>query len=206
MTVRTFETGDFEASYTVEVDPQFPGDGDWRCQVVAFDRDGNVIPQVDSRWGAPLVLRIQPAAGESWVGMFAAGGVGLPIHGAFATPAPDLIAVVVDGLAYLADTRTPGEPARIVQLPVHQVAPCSEPPLLLFVGFTDIVAVGPGGVAWSTPRLCVDDLKVIRAHADGITCSCDNLGHSPTIELDPYTGTQTAGTRMSSFWPPDALA
>ena len=73
-------------------------------------------------------------------------------------------------------------------------------------GFTDVTALGPEGVAWRTSRLCVDDLKIQRVTRDGIVCSCDNLGGTPTITLDPATGAQTEGTRFESVWPPDALA
>ena len=128
------------------------------------------------------------------------------LRGAFATPNSRSLVVVVDGLAYLVDVARPSTPARIVHDQVHQVVPTSEPPLLLLVRFIDVVAIGPDGVAWATPRLCVDDLQVVRAGPTGIECSCDNLGGTPTITLDPRTGAQIAGTRLDSFWPPDALA
>ena len=84
--------------------------------------------------------------------------------------------------------------------------PCMDPPLLLLVRVIDLVALGPTGVAWSTPRLCVDDLAIRQASRGGIVCSCDNLGGTATITLDPATGVQVDGTRLDSFWPPDALA
>jgi hypothetical protein len=71
-----------------------------------------------------------------------------------------------------------------------------EPPLLLFVGFSEIQALGPGGIAWSSRRLCLDHLRVIRVTAETIECTCENLGGSCTIEVDPRTGYQIAGTTM----------
>ena len=136
--------------------------------------------------------------------MFAAGGLG-SLRGASA-PAWFLAAVVVDGLAYLVDSNLPGEPAQIVHDQVHQVVPCADPPLLILARFIDLVALGATGVAWSTPRLCVDELEVRQAGRGGIVCSCDNLGGTPTITIDPATGVQVDGTRLDSFWPPDALA
>ena len=195
----------FATSYTVEVDPEFPGNGEWGCPVVGYDRDGAVTSDFDSRWGTPFVVKIRSDAGEEWVAMLAAGGLGGE-RGAFPTPAPHLLAVVADGLAYLLDTRSPGLPAQIVHNQVHQVVPTNDPPLLLLVRMIDIVALGPMGVAWKTPRLCVDDLQVQEVGAAGIVCSCDNLGGTPTITLDPATGAQVAGTRLDSFWPPDSLA
>ena len=51
------------------VDPESPGSGDWGCPVVGFDRTGAVMPDFDSRWGAPFVVRIEPTGGTSgWQG------------------------------------------------------------------------------------------------------------------------------------------
>ena len=189
-----FQTLGFKCAFTVEVDPEFPGDGDWGCPVAAFDRTGSVMPAFESRWGTPLVARVQPHSGQDWVAMFAAGGLG-SLRGVFATPSPRLVAVVVDGLAYLVDSRSPGLPAEIVQDQVHQVEPCHDPPLVLLAGFLDLVAIGPGGIAWKTPRLCVDGLEVHHAGRTGIECSCDDDGKRP-ITLDPATGKQIDGTRL----------
>ncbi len=199
------EDSAFASAYTIEVDPEFPGNGEWGCPVVGFDRSGAVMPDFDSRWGTPFIVRIQPDGGQEWVAMLAAGGLG-HLRDAFVTPEPHLLAVVADGLAYLLDARSREIPAQIVHDQVHQVVPSSDPPLLLFVRFIDIVAVGPSGIAWRTPRLCVDDLEVREVGPDGIVCSCDNLGGTATITLDPATGDQVEGARLDSFWPPDAPA
>jgi hypothetical protein len=191
----------FVSAYTFEVDPEFPGNGEWDCPVIGFDRTGAVMPDFDSPWGTPFVVRLHQEDGQEWVAMLAAGGLG-GLRGAFTTPEAHFMAVVVDGLAYLLDTRAPEVPAQIVHNPVQQVVPSIHPPLLLFVGFIDIVAVGPSGIAWKTPRLCLDDLKIREVRPDGIVCSCDSLGGTPTITLDPTTGAQVEGTRFDSSRPP----
>lgn len=200
----SFHAGDFDAAFTVEIDPEFPGDGDWKCPVVGFDRDGAAMDVFDSRWGTPFIIRIEPEEGDPWVAMFAAGGLG-SLRAVFATPNPSALVVVADGLAYLIDADPSASSARTVHDQVHEAVATSDPPLLLLVRFIDIVAIGPDGVAWATPRLCVDDLQVVRADRTGIECSCDNLDGTSTITLDPRTGEQIAGTRLDSFWPPDAL-
>jgi hypothetical protein len=203
--VLSFDTAAFDPAFAVEIGPEFPGDGRWRCPVVRFDRDGGVMSKFDSRWGTPFIVRIRPRSGNDWIAMFAAGGLGT-MRGAFATPSPHLLVVVVDGLGYLVDATMPGARAEIVHDQVHQVVPCADPPLVLLVRFIDVVALGPFGVAWATPRLCVDGLEVLNADRRGIVCSCDNLGGTPTLTLDPVSGAQLDGTRLDSFWPPDALA
>lgn len=185
----------FQCAYTVGVDPEFPGNGDWDCPVVGFDRTGAVTPAFESRWGTPYVARVQPYSGEHWVAMFPAGGLG-SLRGVFATPSPHLVAVVVDGLAYLVDSRSPGLAAQIVQDQVHQVEACHDPPLVLFAGILDLVAIGPVGIAWKTPRLCIEGLEVRHAGRMGIECSCDGDGGELTITLDPATGGQIEGTRL----------
>jgi hypothetical protein len=201
----SFHVGEFEPAFTVAIDPEFPGDADWKCRVVGFDRDGAAMDEFDSRWGTPFIIRIEPEEGDPWIAMFAAGGIG-SLRGVFATPSPTALVVVADGRAYLVDVDLSTPLVRTVHDQVHQVAATSDPPLLLLVRFIDIVAIGPDGVAWATPRLCVDDLKVVRADRTAIECSCDNLDGTSTITLDPHTGKQTGGTRVDSFWPPDAPA
>jgi len=204
------EANGFEVAFAVEVDPEFPAAGDWGCEVVGFDRDGHAVRVRDfmSRWGAPLVALIKPSAKPAWVAMFAAGGLG-SFRGVFATPASTKLAVVVGGLAYVIETARPPTEAAVLSDSVQAVAACGDPPLLLLVTHIDIVALAPSGVAWRTPRLCLDDLRVRRADRDGIVCSIDNTAAgwgAGEIVLDPVSGVQVAGTRFDSFWPPDALA
>lgn len=195
----------FDPDYVVVSDPEFPGNGDWGCAVYGFARDGNVVPEIQSTWGAPLVVEVTLPESGRWVGMFEASGLGGTI-GLFATPSPAGLCAVVDGLAYLVDVQDPARGAALMKYQVHQVvATQAEPPLLLVVGPTDLVAVGINGIEWSTLRSAVGDLRVEYVKGNRITCSLDNLGGSPTITLDAITGEQIDGTRFDSFWPSDAL-
>jgi hypothetical protein len=192
------------APFDVVVDPEFPGDGDWGCPMFAFDREGRIAGNAESRWGPPTVVDVLPQPGERWVGSFAAGGLG-GVSGVFATPAPAQLCVVVDGLAYVVDVHNPGSGAVIAHDQVWQVEFIEEPArLLLLIRFIDIVALGEAGIAWRTPRVAVDGLRVVQAGPGGIECTCFNLNGTETITLDPFTGEQVAGTRLDSFWPPEA--
>jgi hypothetical protein len=191
----------FATSYSVEVDPEFPGSGDWDCAVFNFGRDGGIEPTLESRWGTPTVVRVEPDAAAPWVGMFPAGGLG-GVRDVLGCPAPTNVVVVADGLGFLVDVERPEDGAQIVSNQVWQVVAMPEPPLLLFVGFSEIHALGTRGIAWSSRRLCLDELRVIRVTAETIECTCENLGGSSTIEVDPRTGHQIAGTTMRDLgWP-----
>src|SRR5439155_18309383 len=100
-----FERFHFRPRYKLEVDPEFPGDGQWGCPVFGFDRDGRIMERFASRWGAPLTVRVQ-APSQVWVGMFAAGGLG-GLRGVFACPSPSGLCAVVDGEAYLVEVDHP---------------------------------------------------------------------------------------------------
>lgn len=193
----------FEPAFDAQPDPEFPGDGVWPCPVHGYDRDGAIQPDFSSVWGSPFVVEVALDDGRRWVGQYAAGGLGGET-GAFATPDPFALCVVVGGQAYLTDVRSPEAGAAAMSPQVRQVAAVADVPLLLLVTDIDIVALGAEGAAWKTPRIAVDDLRVLSADARGIVCSLDNLGGTATITLDPMTGEQIDGTRMDSFWPPGA--
>jgi hypothetical protein len=191
----------FPAAYTFALDPEFPGNGHWDCKVLFFGRDGHVEPSAESRWGTPLVIRVQPDQAAPWVGMFAAGGLG-GARQVLPSPSPTSIAVLADGLAYVVDVEHPNRGAVIASNQVQQVVPVEDPPLLLFVGFAEIDALGTKGIAWSSQRLVVDDLRVVRVTPDEIDCTGENFGGTPAITLDTRTGEQIGGTTMRDLgWP-----
>ena len=97
---------DAERAYAVEADPEFPANGTWDCDVYAFDRDATVVSEFVARWGAPTLVRVTPAHGTQWVGMYPAGGLG-SFRGVYATPLPSTLCVVVGGAAYLTDVDRP---------------------------------------------------------------------------------------------------
>jgi hypothetical protein len=188
-----FDGGPFSPDFAVQTDPEFPADGDWSCAVIPFDRDGQVTQEFVSRWGAPRVLRVQPVGSPEWVGMFPAGGLG-GLSGVFATPSPERICVIVDGKAYLVRVNAPGEGAVIVQNTVEQVVTLEDPALLLLVRGIDIVALGLGGMAWRSPRLAADGLRVVGADARGIWCVGDLLSEGQdSVVVDRATGLVASG-------------
>jgi hypothetical protein len=200
---RTLEAFHFAPAFQLTIDPEFPGDGDWGCPVFGFDPHGRRQESPDSRWGQPIVVEVETTEGRRWVAHFAAGGLGGG-SGSYATPNSRRLCVVNAGLAYLVDIDAVEHGAEIVHDQISQVTAVRNPDLLLLVRFVDMVAIGVQGVAWRTPRLAVDGLRVLSASDGLILCSADNLGGSPTITLDATTGEQRSGTRFDSIWPPGA--
>jgi hypothetical protein len=187
------ETFGFHPTYSVELDPEFPGDGDWKRPVYGFDRSGTIVDPFRSPWGTPLLVAVEPGGGSPWVGMFQAGGLG-GVTAAYSCPRHTDLCVVAEGQAYIVGVTNPAAGAMAAQNTVMQVEALAT--LLLLVRPWDIVAIGIDGVAWHTLRLVVDDLRIERADDRSIVCSGDTLGGTPTIEVDPRTGVQVGGTRL----------
>ncbi|MCO1582049.1 hypothetical protein M8C13_40500 [Crossiella sp. SN42] len=181
--MREFQAFGFEPGYRVEVDPEFPADGNWGCPVFGYDCDGRVAEEFVARWGSSLTVRVTSGGGE-WVGRFPASGVG-GVDGVFACPAAGQLCVVVAGLAQVVEVGAPGAGAVLVRDQVAQVVPVLGMPLLLLVSWTDLVAIGPDGVAWESARLALDGLRVLEASAEGIRC-VDDLAE--IVVVDPVTG------------------
>ncbi len=177
-----FETGGFPVGYDAVADEH-------ATPTHCFGRNGRHVNDFDfdERWGAPLVVRIVPKSASPWVGMFAAGGLGV-IRGLYASPSPHRCCIVNDGLAFLVDVNAPEQPATIAADAVVQAVPAPSAGVLLLASDTDLVAVGTQGVVWTAPRLVVDNLRVLRTSPDAIVCSGDVGGRMATITLTPATG------------------
>jgi len=185
----------FEPNFTVEVHPPYPPDGTWDCPVVGFDVDGRAHPCTEFDGRAALVARVQPAERPAWVGLFDNGGLGR-VEGAFAGPGPGQLCVVAEGTAYLVDVDSPTDGAVVVGDQVQHVAADTEHRLLLLAGDTDLVAVGVAGLAWRSPRVALDGLRIAGTGAAGIQCHAwlgDHDGATHLITIDPCTGRVAAG-------------
>lgn len=202
MTHRSFDALGFSPSYSCQPDPELPGDGDWRCPVHGFGRDGSIaVEPFRSRWGTPLAARFELADGTQWAGLFEAGGLG-GIDGIFACPGPDQAVAVCDGQAYLIDVTAPARTTGIDLAPVTQVRGAGDG-LIVLASFSSLAAISPRGQAWVTGRLCLDNLTITGTDAAAIRCTGDFLEGTHDLAVDARTGQLRDGPRFPGNWPAD---
>lgn len=171
----------------------------WSAPASNFERNGELVPDVSAGQGPPLVLRVSPDDAPEWIGTFRAGALG-GTDGVFPTPDRNQLCVLVNGHAYLVRVDLPAKGALTPGDDVQHVTAALDPPLLLLVSFTNIVAVGPGGIAWRSPRLVLDDLRVQEVTADGIHCTGYDLRDSAEeILVDPTDGRVLNGPRLEGL-------
>jgi hypothetical protein len=189
--VSDFEAFEYQPAYAVHVGPEYPPGGEWPFPYFCVGRSGRLVEEFEfdsARWGVPLLVRVEPFGGEPWLGNFAAGGLGVE-RGVFATPSPPHLCVVVDGLAFVVDVRSPALGATIAIDAVVNVLPVAGAPVLLLATDTSLAGIGPDGFVWQRPRIVLDSLRVIRAGADAVVCSGEvATGRMATITITPTTG------------------
>jgi hypothetical protein len=115
--------------------------------------------------GAMNVM-VRPAVGGSYLATAALGfrDPSMP-SGVFGCPNAREICVVAGGYAYLADVSRPEEVALLAMKPVVAIMEAVEDGLLLFAGFTTVLAWSAQGKAWETGRLSWEGLRLT-----GIAC------------------------------------
>jgi hypothetical protein len=188
MTSRGFDALGFSPGYACEVDPEFPGTGDWGDPHHGFQRDGRATGPFRSRWGVPLVVRFTPVATGRWVGSFEAGGT-RELTGVFACPAPTAALVVCGGQPYLVDVAEPTRSAPLSLPPVAQVARVLDAELIVLATISSLAAVGGSGLLWHGERLYWSDLRVHEATPHGIRCAGYSFGGEvQEFTVDPHTG------------------
>ena len=114
-----------------------------------------------------LHVTITPTAGSPFLAVFARGFAepNLP-HGIFPCPHPDWLCAASGGYVYLIDTRNPRSWQQLPFRPVVEIRSAPAQNLLLFAGFTSILAWGKSSIAWTSPKLSDEGLRLTEIHAD----------------------------------------
>jgi hypothetical protein len=158
-------------SYEIEEVLELPGTG-------TFDTPLLYIPQPKNRPEHDgLRLKIRAAGGKSWVGVFAFGYQSPPAFSRVVSlPDPNRACVISRGAAYVVKTDEPEIWEQIPVLPVLDIRLIPEHELLVLADFTRLAAYGNSGIAWRSPQVCWDELKILSVTDDTI----EGIGYDPT--------------------------
>ena len=108
-----------------------------------------------------LEAMVRPAEDAPFLATFALGFADAAApSGLWSCPNPDELCAVAGGYAYVVDTRTPERFTQIALRPVLEVRPLPAQKLLLFAGSYSLLAWGSAGLAWQTPRLSAEGLRI----------------------------------------------
>jgi hypothetical protein len=166
---------EFPHSYEIEEVPEFPGTGKCSVPVFYFPRNES-RPEHDGVW-----LRMRPANGESWVGVFDFGYQSPPaISKVISTFDVDRVCVISSGAAYIVKADDPETWEKLDVTPVLDVRVSLEHQLLVFADFTRLTAYCGGQLVWQSPRLCWDDLRILNVSQERI----EGVGYDPTTSGD----------------------
>jgi hypothetical protein len=158
-------------SYEIQEIGDFPGTGKFRDTVIYFPR-----PQ-EGREGGGLWLKVKAASGKSWVGVFAFGYLAPPAFSrVVSSPDPDRLCVIANGAAYVVKSDEPEVWDKIPLIPVLDVRTVQEQGLIVFSDFTRLAAYRHNKLAWRSPSVCWDDLKIVRITREAI----EGVGYDPT--------------------------
>ena len=108
-----------------------------------------------------LEVMVRPAASAPFLGTFALGFADPAAPtGFWSCPNPAELCALVGGYAYIVDTRNPERFTHLELRPVLDVLPAPEQQLLLFCSSYAVLAWGARGLAWKTPRLSSEGLRI----------------------------------------------
>ena len=94
------------------------------------------------------------------------------------TPEPNRVCIISGSAGYLVNVENP-EIWEEVVIPVLSVLLLPEHDLLVVADFTSLAAYGRNGLSWRSPRLCWDELKIVKVTRNTI----EGTGYDPTNSI-----------------------
>lgn len=153
----------------IQIDRTF--DGNYDCQVLHEIPSGGAVshylPQQQAGVGQDgILLRISPRGISSWIGLFSSVKKypGTPSRILF-TPNPNTICVICSGDAVVTDVRHPNRSTLLDFEPITDAIAVKERRIIVFAGFTKLMAFDGSSVAWETSRVAWDELKITSINA-----------------------------------------
>jgi hypothetical protein len=142
-----------------------------------------------------LLLDVRPTGGKNFLAICALGfeGEGL-ISGVWSCPNPLELCAVAGGYAYVINAWNPKQCTHVDMRPVVEVL--TTPTLLIFVGFHTICAWGADGLAWHTPRITWEGLRITGLTDDTLTGMAWDMPSDAEVpfEIDLQSGEVTGGS------------
>src|SRR6476469_7399582 len=158
-------------SYEIEEVPELPGTGKFDVPLLYFPRP-KTSREHDGLW-----IKIRAARGTPWIGVFAFGYSSPPAFSrVVSTLDPNRVCVISNGAAYIVKADEAETWEEVPVIPVLDMRLLPEHQLLVFSDFNRLTAYGSNGFVWRSPRVCWDELKIIRVTHDTI----EGTGHDPT--------------------------
>jgi hypothetical protein len=137
----------FLENYSWEILPGFIGN----LPVINFPSEERVFSE-------ELVIKIHPIDGIPWIGNF--HGVSSDyLTGIISTPQVNILAIIAKGKGYMVDVNDPQKSIIIPILPIVEVRFISEPNIIIFISFTDIICYGSNGFLWKLKVSC-DGIRI----------------------------------------------
>ena len=156
----------FPHRYEIEEAPELPGSGQSATPVHYFPGSAT-RSEHDGVW-----LMIRPENSDPWIGVFASGYGCSKI---LSLPDPDFICIVASGSAYIVKANDPRNCQELPTTSLTDVRAIPEARLVIFADFVRLTAFGQNGVAWTSPRLCWDDLEIVKVTSETI----EGVGYDP---------------------------
>jgi hypothetical protein len=148
----------------IEIDRSFEGDYD--CQVLDEIPNSTAIsyyfPDQPNRVGQDgILLRISPRDRLPWIGLFSSVKKypGTLSRVQF-TPNPNTICVICSGDAVITDVMRPEQYTLLDFEPITDAVVVKEQKMIVFAGFTKLMAFDGSGVVWETSRVAWDELRI----------------------------------------------
>ena len=142
---------DFPHSYEVKVISERPG----------TSQGEHYFPSEQEVGGDCTMIEVVPYGGPRWTGLFERGYKSPEaLTGIFATPNEDELCVVASGEGYLVRASDPTNWEKVRSFPIRDVRLLNKEAIIVFADFTTLIAYNEKGVAWKTPEISWDGLKI----------------------------------------------
>lgn len=159
----------------------------------------------DVAGGEGVVLKVAPAHGPAWWGVFSGGGQ-VGENCLRTTPNPDAFVVVLGGEGRWVPTLEPDQSNPLDCWPIMGCLSSTRHRLLLFASNVGVTAYSSQGKLWSSPRLSFDGLKDLELDAGRLCCRAWDAPEGVWRELavDLETGRVVSGWVLPPLEPRSA--